>query len=169
MSTLSPEDANWSAQAERVRRSGMVQVRMREGEPRPYVHYQWGDAEHWNPNSMLGAWHGPFKDDDEAQAFIDAGSFIASFRAGHGVWKVGYRVRYAGKNRPGSTTYVEDCPIGTTGVITADNGFSHRYTIMFDQGEIGTKIWSMHPDGEFKRSGLRTNGAGWERIYDEED
>lgn len=155
-------------QAERERRRGAVQVRMREGEPRPFVHIRYGDPENWEPDSMYGGWFGPFKDRDEAQEFIEAGSFVASYRSGHGVWKVGHRLRYVGMSMV-RQAFVEECPIGTTAVITNDNGYSYRYTLEFEDGETPTRISSLHPDGEHRRTKIRTSGFGWERIFDDND
>lgn len=122
----------------------------------------------YSKEGIGGGWggrFGPFKDNEEAEAFIAAGSFVAHYRAGHGSLKVGHRVRYVGKG-PGA---VEDVAIGTLATVTKDNGFDSRYWFQFDK-PTAFHIWSRYPGGEFQdREGMRTGGHGWQRAFDEED
>jgi hypothetical protein len=89
---------------------------------------------------------------------------INKFMPGRGWLQIGDRVRYKGKNAPGSNQYVEDVPIGTLATVTADNGWDYRYTFEFDK-PTAFHIWSRHPEGEYQgRTGMRTGGNGWEKI-----
>jgi hypothetical protein len=163
VSILDEYEAKHAAEAAEKIQQGFVRIERKDGGV--YVYSAYSSA---GLNGGWGALFGPFANDDEAASFIDAGSFVATYRAGHGVWKIGYRVRYVGKTKPGGTKYVEDCPIGTEAVIVGDNGYDYRYTLSFDNGPTPCVISSRHPNGEFKHTRWRSGGSGWERIMEDQ-
>jgi hypothetical protein len=139
---------------------GQVQIRYKEDGGRPYVHTG-------PPDTDLGGWAGPFKDEDEAQAYIDAGSFEQGYAPGHAPLKVGHRVKFLGVAKghyPGHDERDKSSHVrchtgqrliapGETAVVIKDNGFDYRFT------------YRMESDGLLVRPG---NGK-WERIFDDED
>lgn len=150
-SILDELDAKHTADAQEKRDTGLVRIEHRGGQP--FVYMAFSEA---GRNGGWGSYFGPFSNDDEAQAFMDAGSFIANYRTGHGIWKVGYRVRYTGKTVGGHKLYVEDCAIGTEAEIIGDNGFDYRYTLKFAEPTLMV--------GEYVHETWRTGGYGWQRI-----
>jgi hypothetical protein len=160
MTLIEELESKHRAEADEKIAAGLVYIQ-HDDHPHVYMaHSEAGRGGGW------GARFGPFANDEEAQAFIDAGSFIANYRKGHGVWKVGMRVRYTGKSMAGGRIMVEDVPVGTEATIVSDNGFDYRYGFQFDH-PVGMNIWDRHPEGEYlNRDFMRTGGFGWERIFD---
>jgi hypothetical protein len=153
-------DAKHASEAQAKIEQGLVYI-THDGDGKPYVYMAYSVA------GLTGGWgarFGPFATEDEAGSFIDAGSFIANYRAGHGVWKVGYRLRYVGKG----PNMVQDCPLGTEAVIIGDNGYDYRYTLQFER-RTPCVISSRHPDGEYMHKTWRTGGSGWERVTDNKE
>lgn len=159
-SVLQDLDRQAHERAKKKLREGLVNVVDRDETGHPYVHVRYGPV-----GTQFGSWFGPFKDDLEAHDYIANASFERSYAKGHGVWKIGHRVRFLGAHKDAWLGHKDRDKLdhqvfhtgqrmiapGETAMIVYDHGYDYRY------------LYRMEKDGLL----IRPGGGRFERVFED--